>query len=76
MPKRRQLKADWIRVETDANVIIALDSYHKLGTINQELHGKSHHIVLTDNAMDVLYAALKQREAHKLFLAGKYGDDA
>jgi hypothetical protein len=76
MPKRRQLKADYAVTETEVNVRILVDSYHKCHSIVQELNGRHSHVVLTDKAMDDLYAALKRREAHKLFLAGKYGDDA
>jgi hypothetical protein len=73
---RRKLNADYIRIETEVDVIVLLDTYNKIGSISQELHGRTNNIVLTDQAMDDLYEALKAREAHKQFLAAKYGDNA
>lgn len=76
MTSRRRLKADYIRVETEVDVVVVLDTYHKIGSIHQVLNGKSHMVALTEKAMDDLYEALKAREAHKQFLANKYGADA
>lgn len=77
MPARRRLKADTIRVETDANTLFFYNAYDRLGSVRQTLHNDKENLVfLTDQALDDLYEALKAREAHKQFLAAKYGDDA
>ena len=76
MPKRRRLKSDYIRVDTEVNVIVILDTYNNIGSIYQELNGRNNNVVLTDQAMDDLYEALKAREAQKQFLLAKYGENA
>lgn len=76
MSARRKLNSDYIRIETEVDVVVLLDTYNKIGSISQELHGRTNNIVLTDQAMDDLYEALKQREAQKQFLAAKYGANA
>ena len=76
MPNRRRIKADVIRVEAEVDVIFYYNAYDRLGTISQELNGRSNQVVLTDNALDDLYEALKARKAHKQFLAAKYGANA
>ena len=77
MPARRHLKADTIRVETDADTIFFYNAHDRLGSIRQNLTDQREHCVyLTENALDDLYEALKKREAHKQFLAAKYGENA
>jgi len=76
MPNRRKLNADYARIETEVNVIVVVDTYNKIHSIRQELNGRDNHVYLTDKAMDDLYEALKKREAHKEFLAAKYGANA
>lgn len=76
MPNRRRLKSDFIRVDTEVDVVVILDTYNNIGSIYQELNGRNNQIVLSDQAMDDLYEALKQREAQKQFLAAKYGANA
>ena len=76
MPNRRKLNADYARTETEVNVIIIVDTYNKIHSINQSLNGRDNQVVLTDQAMDDLYEALKKREAHKEFLVAKYGENA
>ena len=76
MSARRRLKADTIRVETDANVVIHYNAYDKLGTLYQHLNGRDNQVILTEGALDALYEVLKQREAHKAFLVEKYGASA
>lgn len=77
MTIRRRLKADTIRVETEANTVFYYNAYDRLGSVTQELKDQDRHqVFLTDKALDDLYEVLKQREAHKQFLANKYGANA
>jgi phosphoglycerol transferase MdoB-like AlkP superfamily enzyme len=77
MSARRRLNADTIRVDSVANVIFYYNAYDRLGSISQNLTGQSNQTVhLLDEALDDLYEALKKREAHKQFLAAKYGENA
>jgi hypothetical protein len=77
MPARRHLKADTIRVDTDASTIFYYNAYDRLGSVSQTLtDDRENRVYLTDKALDDLYEALKQREAHKQFLVAKYGENA
>jgi hypothetical protein len=73
---RRRLIADTIHIETAADTVFFYNAYDKLGSVSQNLHGTKNQVFLTEEALDDLYEALKQREAHKKFLAAKYGDNA
>lgn len=79
MPARRRLKADTIRVELPlADTLFYYNAYDRLGSLRQTLSDSRgrQEVHLTDEALDDLYEALKAREAHKNFLAAKYGADA
>jgi hypothetical protein len=77
MTARRRLIADTIRVDTEAGTIFYYNAYDRLGSVTQTLNGdRENRVYLTDNALDDLYEALKKREAHKQFLAAKYGENA
>ena len=79
MPARRRLKADYQRTDLDAegvDITLVVDTYNGIGSISKQVDDRWHFITLTDQAMDDLYEALKAREAHKQFLAAKYGANA
>lgn len=79
MTTRRRLKADTIRVELPlADTLFYYNAYDRLGSLRQTLSDSqgSQVVHLLDEDLDALYEALKAREAHKQFLAAKYGADA
>lgn len=77
MTARRRLKADTIRVELPlADTLFYYNAYDRLGELVQNLHGTEVRVYLTDDALDALYEALTARQAHREFLAAKYGADA
>lgn len=76
MPARRRLKTDYHRTDLHGYVVFITDTYAKIGSISTERDGRWQHISLSDQALDDLYEALKAREAHKQFLATKYGANA
>lgn len=76
MPARRRLKADFNRTDTATGLTFIWDTASKVGSISRERDGKWDFVSLADSDLDDLYEALKAREAHKQFLANKYGVEA
>lgn len=76
MPARRRLKTDFHRADLQGDVVLITDTYNKIGSISTERDGQWQMIALSDEALDDLYEALKSREAHKQFLAAKYGTNS
>lgn len=73
---RRRLKADYSRTDTPTGAIFVWDTNSKVGSISRERDGQWNFVALVDDDLDAIYEALKAREAHKNFLAAKYGADA
>jgi hypothetical protein len=76
MPNRRRLNADYNKTETATGMVFVWDTISKIGSISREKDGKWDFVTLADSDLDDLYEALKKREAHKQFLATKYGANA
>ena len=76
MTIRRRLKADYNLIETNRGVKFLYDAHVHLGAITSNDGDRWNHISLTEDDLDAIYEALKQREAHKQFLANKYGANA